>query len=87
MCPGVPKAWTLVELASYPPVWASAHQGYLPVTVDAPTFTGIAVYAVNGLHATWTLASSTPAPSRLAARLSLAAASPRSVWVAAGRNL
>ena len=84
---GVPKAWTRAELASYPPVWASAHQGYLPVTVDGPTFTGIAVYTVNGLHTTWTSASSIPAPSLLTARFSLAVATPRSVWVATGRNL
>ena len=83
----VPKAWALAQLASYPPVWASAHQGYLPVTVDGTKFTGIAVYAANGSTTTWRLAASIPAPAVLTASLSLAVAAPRSVWVTTGRNL
>ncbi len=83
----VPRAWALAQLASYPPVWASAHQGYLPVTVDGAKFTGIGVYAANGSTATWRLAASIPAPAVLAASLSLAVATPRSMWITIGRNL
>ena len=83
----VPKAWALAQLASYPPVWASAHQGYLPVTVDGTRFTGLAVYVASGSNTPWTLAAALPAPAVLTSSLSLAVAAPGSVWITSGRNL
>ncbi len=83
----VPKAWALAQLASFPPVWASAHQGYLPVTVDGTQFTGLAVYTASGSKTPWTLAAALPAPAVLTSRLSLAVAAPGSVWITTGRNL
>ena len=83
----VPKAWAGAQLASYPPVWASAHQGYLPVTVDGTQFTGLAVYAASESKTPWTLAAVLPDPAVLTSSLSLAVAASGSLWIAIGRNL
>lgn len=85
--PAVPQAWWLAQLTSYPPVWASARQGYLPVAVDGTQFTGIAVYAASGSKTPWALAAALPAPAVMSSSLSLAASAPGSVWITIGRNL
>ncbi len=71
-------------MTSYPPVWASVHQDYLPVTVDG---TDIGLYVANGSKAPWTLVTSIPTPGVLTASLSLAVATPGSGWITNGRNL
>lgn len=85
--PIIPQSWTGALLIPNPPVFSSAHRGYLPITVDGGHFTGIAVYTRNGSNAPWTLGGAIPASAALTPGWVLAAAGPRTAWLALGQHL
>lgn len=79
----VPAVWAGAELASYPPIFATAQRGYLPVSVESRHFTGLAIYETRPPQEAWRLAGaiSTSLAVALSNEWTLGTAGTSAVWL------
>lgn len=82
----IPSRWKDAAIASYPPLFPTAHGGYLPVTVDGSVNERLALYTRDHTTHTWKLAGSVPG-AVATTHWSLAASSATSLWVTMGHQL